>query len=67
MPNGNPDCDLPFTPTRSGLLIALTGYRLLNMLIILVFGTVKTVLALMGHSAVPTALDWVLGVLFAIT
>lgn len=65
--DGSPDRDLLFTSTRPPLLIALTDYRLLNMLVILVFGTVKMVLALMGHSAMPTALDWVLGVLFAIT
>lgn len=45
--------------------IALTGYRLFNLFMMLAFGTVKLGLALHGYSVAPTALDWVGGVFFA--
>lgn len=50
----------------SPLLVALTGYRLLNIAVILIFGTVKAVLTLYGYSILPTTFEWVIGVLFAI-
>ena len=46
--------------------VKITGYRLLNILIVLALGTVKLGMTLRGYSLVPTALDWITGVLFAI-
>lgn len=47
------------------LFIVMTGYRILNGLVILAFATVKLGMALHGYSAVPTISDWLSGVLFA--
>jgi len=46
--------------------VKLTGYRLLNMGVVFVFGLTKAVLTYMGQSAVPTTLDWVSGALLAV-
>ncbi|KAH9985921.1 hypothetical protein BJV77DRAFT_1071211 [Russula vinacea] len=37
--------------------VKLTGYRLLNMSVVFVFGITKAILTYMGQSAVPTTLD----------
>ncbi|KAI0049531.1 hypothetical protein FA95DRAFT_1604342 [Auriscalpium vulgare] len=50
---------------RPLLLIKITGFRLLNTAVIIAFGLAKAVLSYRGESAVPTTLDWVLGVLCA--
>jgi hypothetical protein len=41
--------------------VKLTGYRLVFMVTVLLFGTVKTILTYMGQSIAPTTLDWVAG------
>lgn len=46
--------------------VKLTGYRLLNMGVVFVFGLTKAILTYMGQSAVPTTLDWVSGALLAV-
>jgi hypothetical protein len=46
---------------RPPLLVKLTGYRLLNILVITVFVTWKAVLSYQGQSLVPTTLDWITG------
>jgi hypothetical protein len=51
---------------RPPLWVKLTGYRLLFMTVILVFGTVKIVPALRGSTIASTGLDWVLGVVLGI-
>lgn len=48
------------------LLVKLTGYKLLNMLVISAFGIAKAILTYQGLSAVPTTLDWILGVVLTI-
>ena len=45
--------------------VKLTGYRLVFMATILIFGTVKTILTYMGQSVAPTTLDWVSGTFLA--
>jgi hypothetical protein len=47
------------TPPPLG--VKLTAYRLVFMLTVLSFGTVKTILTYMGQSIAPTTLDWVAG------
>lgn len=54
------------TRKQPPLLIALTAYRLLNTIVIISFGTAKAVLTAQGKSAVPTVLDWMLGVVLTI-
>jgi len=49
-------------PTRPLLVVKLTGYRLLTIIVIASLGTAKAVLAFRGKSALPTALDWWIGV-----
>ena len=46
--------------------IKLTGYRLLNIGVIFIFGTAKVILSCFGETIVPNALEWVLGVLFTL-
>ena len=46
--------------------IKLTGYRLVNIGVIFVFGTAKVILSCFGETIVPNALEWVLGVLFTL-
>jgi hypothetical protein len=41
--------------------IKLTGYRLLNMIVLLGFGLAKFILSLQGQSVAPTGLEWVAG------
>lgn len=50
----------------SPLRVRLTAYRLLNMGVVISFGSAKAILSAQGESAAPTTLDWVLGVLFTI-
>lgn len=51
---------------RPILLVKLTGYRLLNMAVLVAFGTAKAILSYMGKSVAPTVLDWILGVALSI-
>ncbi|KAI0297060.1 hypothetical protein B0F90DRAFT_1819603 [Multifurca ochricompacta] len=53
-----PDVSLP-------LGVKLTGYRLFNMVMILVIGLAKFILSLKGQSVAPTGLEWVAGSAFA--
>jgi hypothetical protein len=46
--------------------VKLTGYRLLNMSVVFVFGITKAILTYMGQSALPTTLDWVSGAFLAV-
>jgi hypothetical protein len=46
--------------------VKLTGYRLLNMSAVFVFGITKAILTYMGQSSVPTTLDWVSGAFLAV-
>jgi hypothetical protein len=46
--------------------VKLTGYRLLNVAVILAFGIVKAILSYSGGSAIPTTLDLVSGTLLAV-
>ncbi|KAH8079406.1 hypothetical protein BXZ70DRAFT_647152 [Cristinia sonorae] len=62
----HPADEAPIATVRPPLLIALTGYRLSNILLVIVIGTVKFVLTMYGYSTVPTALDWALGVVLAL-
>ncbi|KAI0247203.1 hypothetical protein BJV78DRAFT_952521 [Lactifluus subvellereus] len=41
--------------------VKLTGYRLLNLAVLLAFGVAKFVLSLQGQSVAPTGLDWIAG------
>ncbi|KAI0061101.1 hypothetical protein BV25DRAFT_1839163 [Artomyces pyxidatus] len=50
---------------RPPLLVKLTGFRLLNMAVIMGLGVPKAVTSYQGGSAVPTTLDWVVGVFSA--
>ncbi|KAH9987645.1 hypothetical protein BJV74DRAFT_885551 [Russula compacta] len=52
---------------RPPLGVKLTGYRLLNMIVILVFGIWKAVASYRGESIISTTLDWVGGTLMAFT
>ncbi|KAI0062472.1 hypothetical protein BV25DRAFT_1825470 [Artomyces pyxidatus] len=54
-------------PGRPLLLIKVTGFRLLNTVVIFAFGVPKAVLTYKGQSAVPTTLDWILGIVCAAT
>ncbi|KAF8258973.1 hypothetical protein EI94DRAFT_1059809 [Lactarius quietus] len=46
--------------------VKLTGYRLLFMMTVFTFGTVKGILTYMGQSIAPNTLDWVSGTLLAV-
>ncbi len=46
--------------------VKLTGYRLLNMSVVIIFATVKAILTYMGRSVMPTTLDWLSGGFLAI-
>ena len=46
--------------------VKLTGYRLLNMSVVFIFGMAKAILTYMGRSAVPTTLDWIGGAFLAV-
>lgn len=60
------DSDTTDASHRPPLLIALTGYRLLNLTTILSVGTAKAVLVARGYSTEPTTLEWVLDVLLTL-
>ena len=51
---------------RPPLGVRLTGYRLLNVGVILVFGVIEVSLAYCGQSLAPTTLDWVAGALLVL-
>jgi hypothetical protein len=59
VPSGNRSVDMDATPPPLG--VKLTAYRLVFMVTVLSFGTVKTILTYMGQSIAPTTLDWVAG------
>ncbi|KAH8079404.1 hypothetical protein BXZ70DRAFT_647216 [Cristinia sonorae] len=63
------DSDLEY-PEERGLGVTrrlrVTGLRLLNTVLLAGLGIVKAVLAARGQSVVPSVLDWVLGVVWAI-
>ena len=46
--------------------IRVTAWRLLNSVILLVFGVTKAVYAYLGHETTPTTLEWLLGVSWAL-
>ncbi|KAI0048171.1 hypothetical protein FA95DRAFT_1605497 [Auriscalpium vulgare] len=46
--------------------INLTGYCILTLLFIIGVGTGKAIAAFLGESTVPTVLEWLLGVIFAV-
>lgn len=48
------------------LLVKLTGYRLLNIMIIATFGVSKAVFAYKQQSTALTAVDWISGIIFTI-
>jgi hypothetical protein len=45
--------------------VKLTGYRLLNVGVILAYGVTEAALAHCGHSSALSALDWMAGLLLA--
>ncbi|KAI0263221.1 hypothetical protein BC834DRAFT_323749 [Gloeopeniophorella convolvens] len=45
--------------------IKLTGYHLLNMVVLIAIGLAKFILSLKGHSATPTGLEWMAGSILA--
>jgi len=45
--------------------VKLTGYRLLNLVVILTIGVAKFILSLQGQSVAPTGLEWVGGTALA--
>jgi hypothetical protein len=47
------------TPPPLG--VKLTGYRLVFMMTVTSFGTIKTILTYKGESIATTTLDWVAG------
>ncbi|KAI9459827.1 hypothetical protein F5148DRAFT_274400 [Russula earlei] len=55
-----------FDDPRPPLGVKLTGYRLLNMSVVFLFGLTKAILTYMGQSAAPTTLDWILGSFLAV-
>ena len=62
-PDSDRSLDMDAMPPPLG--VKLTGYRLVFMATILIFGTVKTILTYMGQSVAPTTLDWVSGTFLA--
>jgi hypothetical protein len=56
---------LPVEP-RPPMLVKVTGYRLLNLIVILAFGLSKGVMEYKGRSLVSTTLDWIMGVVLGI-
>ncbi|KAN0131800.1 hypothetical protein V8E53_010328 [Lactarius tabidus] len=58
-PSSDRSVDMDAMPPPLG--VKLTGYRLVFMVTVLLFGTVKTILTYMGQSIAPTTLDWVAG------
>ena len=45
--------------------VELTGYRLLNLAVVLAFGIPKAISSYHGQAVIPTTLDWVSGTLLA--
>jgi hypothetical protein len=67
-PPGNGDADNTEeneVDTPPPLGVKLTGYRLLNLVVLLAFGAAKFVLSLQGQSVAPTGLDWISGSMLA--
>ncbi|KAI0263227.1 hypothetical protein BC834DRAFT_323856 [Gloeopeniophorella convolvens] len=59
----NPEANDTGTPPPLG--IKLAGYRLLNMIMLIAVGLAKFILSLKGHSATPTGLEWMAGLILA--
>ncbi|KAF8260533.1 hypothetical protein EI94DRAFT_889905 [Lactarius quietus] len=55
------DCSADMDAMPPPLGAKLTGYRLAFMTTVFIFGTLKTILAYMGQSTAPNALDWASG------
>ena len=69
LPISRVDQEATDSPSADGIEengIKLTGYRLVNIGVIFVFGTAKVILSCFGETIVPNALEWVLGVLFTL-
>lgn len=65
---GNADPDDPEENEVDALLplgVKLTGYRLLNLVVLLGIGLFKFILSLQGQSIAPTGLEWVGGSVLA--
>ncbi|KAF8258978.1 hypothetical protein EI94DRAFT_1814222 [Lactarius quietus] len=60
------DCSVDKDATLPPLGVKLTGYRLLFMMTIFSFGTIKGILTYMGQSIAPNTLDWVSGTFLAV-
>ncbi|KAI0263232.1 hypothetical protein BC834DRAFT_324129 [Gloeopeniophorella convolvens] len=58
-----PEANDAGTPPPLG--IKLTGYRLLNIIVLIAVGLAKFILSLKGHSATPTGLEWMAGSILA--
>jgi hypothetical protein len=68
-PPGSADPDNPEQNEVDGQLplgVKLTGYRSLNLAVLLAFGLSKFILSLRGQSVAPNALDWVAGTVLAV-
>lgn len=55
----------PIDP-RPPLLVKVTGYRLLDITLLLAFGIAKAVLTYWGRSVISAPLDWIMGTLIVI-
>ena len=62
------DLDQPESPhgTTEIPSFIVSGYMLLNIIFLFVFGTAKLVMTLHVYSALPTVLDYITGVIFVI-
>jgi len=60
-PTENDDVDAP-----PPLGFKLSGYKLLNIVVLFTIGVAKFILSLQGHSIAPTGLDWAGGCVLAI-
>ncbi|KAJ6510713.1 hypothetical protein C8R45DRAFT_394937 [Mycena sanguinolenta] len=59
---------LLYTPrVTGGPMVKVTAWRLLNTVLILGLGTYKASAAYRGQQVAPTTLDWIIGVLWAVT
>ncbi|KAI0263238.1 hypothetical protein BC834DRAFT_324666 [Gloeopeniophorella convolvens] len=59
----DPEANDTGTPPPWG--IKLTGYRLLNIIVLIAVGLAKFILSLKGQSATPTGLEWMAGSILA--
>ncbi|KAF7361524.1 hypothetical protein MSAN_01186000 [Mycena sanguinolenta] len=68
-PNTSLEPDGLLDPVQPGKdpKVKVTLWRLLNTVVVLVLGVYKAVAAYGGQQTAPTTLDWILGVLWAVT